>query len=67
MLQLPHMDMDVIKRLGRRRVRGLGELLELAHEERIAALQGAGMHHRPRLPPDSYGYSIQLCNTSSRH
>lgn len=42
MLQLPHMDMDVIKKLGRKRVRGLGELLDLPEDERLSVLESTG-------------------------
>ena len=49
MLQLPHVDMDVIKKLSRRRVRGLGDLLELPPEERLAALHGCGGPFPPSL------------------
>lgn len=42
MLQLPHLDMDTIKRLGRKRVRGLSDLLDLPPEERLVALQAVG-------------------------
>ena len=47
MLQLPHVDMDAIKKLSRRRVRGLGDLLELPPEERLAALHSCGGHPFP--------------------
>ena len=42
MLQLPHMDMDIIKKLGRKRVRSLGELLILESEERLTLLKSCG-------------------------
>lgn len=43
LLQLPHMDTEVIKRLGRKKVRGLMDLLGLNKEARAAALGMAGL------------------------
>ena len=42
MLQLPHVDMDVIKKLSRKKVRGLGELLDMPEQERLSILQDTG-------------------------
>lgn len=42
MLQLPHMGMDVIKKLSRKKVRGLGELLEMPAPDRLAVLEDSG-------------------------
>lgn len=42
MLQLPHMGMDVIKKLGRKKVRGLGELLDMPEQDRLSTLQDTG-------------------------
>lgn len=42
MLQLPHMGMDVIKKLGRKKIRGLGELLDMPEQERRSLLEDTG-------------------------
>lgn len=43
MLQLPYMTMDVIKRLTRKKIRGLSDLLLLPADERIVTLTASGI------------------------
>jgi len=42
LLQLPHVDMEAVKRLGRKRMRALADLAALAPDERVAQLTAAG-------------------------
>ena len=44
LLQLPHVDTDVMKRLARRRVRGMTDLLMLPASERLASFTACGTH-----------------------
>ncbi|KAK9829144.1 hypothetical protein WJX72_004149 [[Myrmecia] bisecta] len=43
LMQLPHFDQDLIKRLGRRRVRSFADLADLPLEERTRALAASGL------------------------
>jgi hypothetical protein len=52
MLQLPHMEMDVIRKLSRKQVRSLADLLDLETEKRLTELHAAGAllkQFQPRL------------------
>jgi len=57
LLQLPHVDMEAVKRLGRKRVRALADLAALAPDERVAQLTAAGApplaHARSGRKPDA--------------
>jgi hypothetical protein len=43
LLQLPHVDTDVTRKLTRKKVRGLADLMRLSVEERAAALEVGGL------------------------
>ena len=43
MLQLPHFDADVLKKLSRKKVRGPGDLLSMTPPERLVVLRSVGM------------------------
>ena len=44
LLQLPHFDYDVVKRMGRKRVRTLAELATMDAEERLDLFVSSGGH-----------------------
>jgi len=54
LLQLPHVDMEAVKRLGRKRVRALADLAALAPGERVAQLTAAGAPPRRGRKPDAH-------------
>ena len=43
MLQLPHVTMETVKRLSRKKVRGLSHLVEMSAQERLEALTSSGL------------------------
>ena len=57
LLQLPHFDYDVVKRMGRKRVRTLAELATMDAEERLDLFVSSGV--RPRL------WSVSNCIRST--
>ena len=59
-LQLPHLDMDTIKRLSRKKVRGLGELLNMPEDDRLSVLQDIGqLYVELILVPQGLGVSTR--------
>ncbi len=51
MLQLPHMDTDVVKRLGRKGVRSITDLQQLGEEKMLEYLIAAGHPPPPLFSP----------------